>query len=290
MRPFRRDHGMTLFQRVCPRRFFDRLGRLDGVVEANERKALEDRGLHTRSALAARVAKTGLTATAKAPVERAHLRKALAAYVVAEVNGKAHPLPARVIGELWASRRELVLVALIGLAAYGVVRALGRPERHVVAARDLAPFQVIGPADVKADDADVDFGVYASPADVVGRVPLHVIGEGDPLRKDDLSRVSFAQQEGLDGRRIVSLTLPEPSAALAVPRSRVTLLLSPRSGAPPADSGGAVVTDVIVLASRMAGDTSSIVVAVGEGDLGALARLLGRTQVTVVQPVSLSSH
>lgn len=249
-----------------------------------ERTALEASGLRTRTEVAAAAAKDGLgRIAARTPVKREHLRDALAGYVLGDAAGKTRPV-ARFAGQAWANWREIVLLLMAALGGYGVVRWLGHPERHVVAARDLAPFQVIGAADVKATDSDIGFGVYARGVDVEGRVPLQVIRAGEPLRKDQLSGVQFAQQSGLEGRQIVSLPVPRQSAALAVARSRVTLLLSPRPGAA-GDGSGVMLKDVIVLGTQVTGDSSLVVVAVGEAQLSSLTRLLGSTQVTVVQPV-----
>jgi hypothetical protein len=70
---------------------------------------------------------------------------------------------------------------------------------------------------------------------------------------------------------------------LAVAGTHAALLLSPRD--PAAADTGEVVEDVIVLNSREAGDSSSVVVAVLEKYLPVLAHSLGRAEAFLIQKV-----
>lgn len=258
---------------------------LDGIrrlpkLPDEARAKLEAAGLRTRTALAERVAQVGLTATAEETgVDRGCLRDALAHYSLDEAEGRTRPLPLRLLAQLVLNWRELVLLGLLAAAVLGLDRARGRPEGEVVAVRDLAPFQVIGEKDVRVRRTEAGFGTFASPGEVTGRFPLQVVAQGKPLLRDRVSRVRFTAE--LEGRSVLSLPVTPNSATLAVPRSRVLLLVSPTEGG--ADAPFAVLRDVIVLDSRVAGDTSSVVVAVSAADSVVLAPLLGRSRVTVAQ-------
>jgi len=256
-------------------------------IASSHASALIHAGVGTREQLLDRVAADGLDATlAKTSVDPARVRDALARYVLREVTTATHRWPSRVLREVVANWREALLAVLVVLTVLGVVRAAGRPERVVVAVRDLAPFQVIGPADVKEVATEADFGTFASGAEVAGRFPFQVVAAGKPLRRDRVSRIRFPRPSELEGRRIVSLPVAKRSAALAVPTTRVTLVLSPRDGQAAGATAGAILDDVIVLDASAEGDTSLIVVALRKDDLPALARLLGNSELTVVQPVA----
>jgi hypothetical protein len=260
---------------------------LDGIrklpkLTDEARAKLAAAGLRTRRALAERVAQVGLSATAgETGVDRGCLRDALAHYSLDEAEGRTRPLPLRLLAQLVLNWRELVLLGLLAGAVLGLDRARGRPEREVVAVRDLAPFQVIGEKDVRVRRTEAAFGTFASPGEVTGRFPLQVVAQGKPLLRERVSGVRFTRPADLEGRSVLSLPVTPNSATLAVPRSRVLLLVSPTEGG--ADAPFAVLRDVIVLDSRVAGDTSSVVVAVSAADSAVLAPLLGRSRVTVAQ-------
>ena len=260
-------------------RWLDEVGKLPELTDA-ERAHLAGGELYTRTALAARVARDGLETTARTGIDPVRLRDALASYSLAEVKGKTRPFPVRALRQVFINWREIVLLAALVLLAAGIRRAAGHPERVVEATRDLSPFHVIGPGDVTERRTEAGFGVYASPGDVVGRFPLQAIVAGAPLARDRLSRVRFERPAELQGRRVVALPVTRQSAALAVPGSRVFLLLSPTQGG---ETKSHVLKDVIVLNARAAGDTSSMVVAMTGSDFDAMGPLLGRSLVTVVQ-------
>ena len=246
----------------------------DGLGPTAVRTLVDPHLLEGKDADAANAVKEGA---------RERLRDALAASFLAEKDGTDRSRLRRGLARItWL---EPVLLLLLALVAFGVWRALQRPERQVVAARELYPFQVLAPGDVRVDTTFAAFGTFSDPGAVVGRFPLRVVQPGDPLVRSGLSAVRGPRLDELEGRRIVSLPVPAQSAALAVPRTRVTLLLSPRERRGDA-SEAAVLTDVIVLDRRVSGDTSSIVVALpGDSSVATLARALAASQVYVVQQV-----
>jgi hypothetical protein len=116
---------------------------------------------------------------------------------------------------------------------------------------------------------------------VVGRFPLRGIPAGEPLRVSETSRIR-AQASELRGRHILTLPVNRRTLPLAVAGTRATLVLAPRG----ADAPAAIVNDAIVLNAGETDDSASVVVAVRETDLAALARSLGASEVFVVQPVT----
>jgi hypothetical protein len=252
-----------------------------------ERATLALGELCTRTELASLVARDGLTATvAQTRMDRGRLRDALVRYSLAEAKGRTRALPVRVLRAVAGNWRELVLLALAGFAAAGVWRALGHPESVLVAAHDMAPYQVIGAGDVKQRRTEAGFGTYARPGEVTGRFPLQPVTAGDAMRRDRLSRFRVTRPADLRDRRVVSLPVTRQSAPLAAPGSRVLLLLSPTQAG---DGGARVLHDAIVLDARVAGDTSSVVVAITVGDFDVLGPLLGRSLITVARQRAIPS-
>ena len=262
------------------RRWVDGVGKLAELNDA-DRNQLTSHGLDTRAALAEHVGRAGLTKTVQeSRVDRDRLLISLAHYAQAEADGRTRALPLRVIRTLWRNRREGVLLALLLLAIFGVRRALERPERVVIAARDLVPYQVIGETDVGQRKTEAGFDTYPSLDSVIGLYPLRVINAGEPVRRDLMSRVRIANPADLRDRRVLGLSVTRQSAALAAPGSRVILLFTPTAAE---DTAQRAVRDAIVLDARAAGDTSSIVVAMRLQDFNALGPLVARSTVTVVQ-------
>jgi hypothetical protein len=262
------------------REWRDGVGKLQGLDPA-ELKTLRGGDLHTRTALAATVARDGLTATAtRNRLNRVHLRDAMAMYALREADGRTRPLSMRVLRWVWRNWLEGVLLMVLLLAALGVRRALERPERVVIAARDLVPYQVIAPADVQQARKEAGFGTYGSLDDVIGLYPLRVINDGDAVRKDQMSRVRIADPAHLRDRRVLALSVAPQSAALAAPGSRVILLFTPTSEE---ETAQRVVRDVLVLDARATGDSSFVVAAVSLRDFDALGPLVARSTITVVR-------
>jgi hypothetical protein len=260
-------------------RWLDGVRKLKGL-SADERSVLSSSPTYTRTKLAARVAEEGLEATADKRMDPGRLRDTLARYALAEVNGKTRLLPIRLLRAALRNWREAVYLLALVLLVAGVRRAMGHPERVVVAARDLVPYQVIEDTVVVQPRREADFDTYTSLDDVIGRFPLQAINKGDPVPRNRLSRVQFENPAILRGRRALALSVPAASAALAAPGSRVMLLFTP------AESGGQAgheVADALVLDARTVGDASSVVVAVTASDLDALKPLLGRSLVTIAQ-------
>jgi hypothetical protein len=260
-------------------RRLDGVGKLKGL-SAGERSVLSSSPTYTRTKLAARVAEEGLEATSGNRMDPGRLRDALARYAIAEVNGKTRLLPIRLLHAALRNWREVVYLLALVLLVAGVRRAMRHPERVVVAAQDLLPYQVIEDATVVQPRREAGFDAYTSLDDVIGRFPLQAINKGDPVPRDRLSRVQFENPAALRGRRALALSVPAASAGLAAPGSRVMLLFTP------AESGGQaahVVGDALVLDARAAGDASSVVVAVTARDFDALKPLLGRSLVTIAQ-------
>jgi hypothetical protein len=261
-------------------RWLDAASRLEGLTPA-ERATLAVGELCTRRALAARVARDGLrTTAARTNIDPARLRDALAPYALREAEGRTRPLSIRAAAEVLRNWHELVLLAMLVLAVVGVRRVLDRPERVVVAARDLVPYQVIGAADLRQRRTEAGFDTYPAVDSVIGLFPLRVINTGERVRRDQMSRVRISDPADLRGRRVLGLAVTAQSAALAAPGSRVSLLFTPTDE----EQGTArLVGDVLVLDARAAGDSPSVVVALRADDFTALGPLLARSTITVVQ-------
>jgi hypothetical protein len=258
------------------------IGRLEGISR-DEAADLRAHGIRTVEALEERVAKRGLAGAVRGRLVSAEtVGAALGRHVLRERQGKAGPLLARTVHRARIHRPDALVAVLFVAAGFLLGRALDRPERSVLAKGDLAAFQVIGPGDVRVVRTASDFGTFATREDVVGRFPLQALPAGDPLRRDQLSRVRFTRPEELAGRRVVSLPAVPHALPLARPATRVALLLPP----PAPGAAGPVVEDAIVLGARAAGDSSSLVVAVAEAALPAL-RTLGGGRVLVLQQVAL---
>jgi flagella basal body P-ring formation protein FlgA len=266
--------------------WLDASSRLKGLTDA-ERATLAAGELSTRRALAARVARDGLSATAaKTNIDRARLRDALASYALREANGQTRPGPVRAMAAVFRNWRELVLLAALVLAVAGVRRAMGHPERVVVARHTLEPYQVIGEGDVRQRKTEAGFGTYASLDDVVGLYPLRVIDKDEPVRRAELSRIRLKNPAALRDHRVVGLAVTAQSARLAAPGSNVSLLFTPTQ----AGDTARVVGDVLVLDARATGDSSSVVVALRASDFDALRPLVARSTITVVREPVVSSR
>lgn len=264
----------------------DDIAKVDGL-SPGDAKTLRVAGIGTRGALVALVGKVaagGIDAATPnlSPAERKAVCDVLARYVLSDIEGETRPLPIRVVRRTAANWREVALFLLLIAAACGVTRAIRQPEQAVVAKHDLVAFQVIDSEDVEVVRAPTDFSTFAKEIEVLGRFPLRMVKAGEPLRRDSLSRTSFPRTADREGRRIVSIPIDRHSMALAVPRTRVDLLLSPRS-ADDTGSSVSILTDAIVVDAQATGDTSWIVVALRERDLSTLTRLLASSQVFVVQ-------
>jgi hypothetical protein len=262
------------------------IGRLSGI-SYGEASDLRSQGIRTVEALEARVALLGLPAAVQGRLASpGTIREALAQHALREAEGETRPLALRVLRFPRTNWLDVAVAVLLALAVAGVARAILRPERSVVAVRDLAAFQVIGPADVEVRSTAADFGVFAAAEDAVGRFPLQVVPAGGALRRDRLSRIRFPRPEELAGRRILTLPVAPHALALARPGTRVAVLLVPGDSAGARATAGSLVEDVMVLNAGGAGDTASLVVAVREAALPAL-RSLGSSQAIVLQQVAL---
>ncbi len=258
------------------------VAKLQGLAAA-EISALRTSGIETVEELEARVAREGFSSTVPdGGVSARALFDALVQHVLLEAAGKTYPFPRRALAFLRTKWMDVLLLALAGGIAAGILHAAGRPERVVVAVRDLAPFRMIGPEDVEERRTEAEFGAFTSAEAVVGHFPLHFVPAEKPLLKDRLSRVRFAGPHEMDGRRILSLPVSAQSLPLAVPGTRVALLLSPRTPPDSAAAAPVVVNDVMVLNALGAGDTAAVVVAVPEAALAALAPSLGSFQAFVL--------
>lgn len=261
------------------------IGRLKGISD-EEASDLRSHGIRTVEALEERVARQGLPAVVQGRlVSLRTIREALAQHALRDAAGKTRPLLLRVLRFPKTHWLDVIVGALLVLAGVGIERARRHPGQSVVAVRDLAAFQVIGPKDVKVSSTAADFGVFTASGDVVGRFPLQGVSAGEPLRRDRLGG-RLPDPEELEGRRIVSLPVAPHAVALARPGSRVALLLSPRDLRAAGPAADPVVEDVMVLNAIGAGDSSSLVVAVREGALPAL-RSLGSSQAIVLGQVTL---
>ena len=246
---------------------------------------LRSAGFATAEALRDLVATDGLDAAVERTwVSTRRLRRALARHAVREAEGRTRPPALRALEWAGDNRLELCLLVLAVLAAAGLARAALRPERDVVAVSDLAPFRIIGPADVEERRTQADFGTFASPADVVGRFPLEKVPAGEPLRRELLGRVRFERGDELAGHRVVAVPVAPHSVALALPGARVTLLLVPE-GDQEAGQQAHVVDGAMVMDVRGAGDTASLVVAIPEAALPGALPALGGSRAVVLQRV-----
>lgn len=255
-------------------------------LSADEISGLRRDGLGTVEALCERIARNGFDATVD-PLEVSPrtVRRALARHALREGAGRTRSGLARARGMFAAALPEALLVGAAVLLAVLGVRAVGVPERHVVATRDLPAFHLVAPADVEARAAHADFGTLRSGHQAAGRILLRAVAAGEPLSSAGLSRVRFPDPRALHERRIVSLAVVPHTLRLAVPAGRADLVLSPRGTVPAGGADHALVRDVIVLDVRETADAASVVVAVRDADAPVLGRLLGRSDVYVVQPV-----
>jgi hypothetical protein len=172
----------------------------------------------------------------------------------------------------------LLLVAGVGL----LFRAASRPEQIVVPKRELPALHIIDSADVTVRRELSSFGMTGTVKEVQGRLVLRSLPGGRAIPKDQLSSVTFEDPSSLASRRLISIPVPGHGLALAREGGRVDLILSPReqrNGAEP----HATVYDAIVLRTQGGGDTASVVVAVDSASVSLLARLLGSSDVFIVE-------
>lgn len=158
------------------------------------------------------------------------------------------------------------------------------PKELVVAgAAGLPAFHLIGADDVRVVEGPVESGVFTSSTEVEGRYTLQSVPPGAPLRSEQVSAVRLSKQD-FEGRQILTVPIRSDTlSATVAPGDHVSLLFSPRD-----DSAKSLqpqlLDDVITLAMERGGDMVSLVVAVNADEISALAALLGRSDIFVLQP------
>jgi hypothetical protein len=198
-------------------------------------------------------------------------------------------------GGSWISRNWLELVLLFGLALIvglflfsrsrgelaGLPAPLGQSEplqvQVVVSAPGGLPtFHQIGTGDLTLALRPSQPDSFLEVGDVVGRFTLQAIPAEATLLANQLS----APIEGSASMRILSLPVASHQLAIIQAGKPAFLWLSPNQ---PGEGTGSFTgpIEVIVLADSIDGETGSIVVAVKEVDLTALANGLGYSDVIV---------
>jgi hypothetical protein len=192
----------------------------------------------------------------------------------------------------WLERHMLEWALIAAFLALVLSAVLSRsmttdaaPKELVVASEvGLSAFHLIGAGDVRLVEGPAEPGTFTSSKDVEGRYSFQAIPAGVPLRSEQLSAVRLSPQD-LDGRQILTMPIAKATlSATAVAGGRVSLLVSPRDGSE-TSLQPLLLDDVILLAVERDGDATSVVVAINADEIAALAALLGRSEIFVLQPV-----
>lgn len=149
----------------------------------------------------------------------------------------------------------------------------------------LAPYQVIGPEDLRETVMPRETAAVTSVDAALGRYTLRSVPHGAPLHSGDISGVRVSEAD-LRGKRILSVPVRAGTISAGVVHgARVSLLLSPRAnGLPYATPPAAARSfDAMVLSVVPQGAAASLVVAVDQDDLQTILPLLGTSEVFVSQ-------
>jgi hypothetical protein len=151
----------------------------------------------------------------------------------------------------------------LGLTVVAVAALLGllllsqqSGEQKVVAARDLAAFVAVGPADVKLEPGKAAAGGFKNARDLGSRYPLLDVKKGTALNERDFSSGSWQPQTGDASLLEVPLKGGWDFAGWKMP-VKATLVASPRQASA---AGSAVTLPVLVVGVKTAKNATNVLV------------------------------
>ena len=197
----------------------------------------------------------------------------------------AYEAGAALISESVAGRKALRALRKGDPVLVADVEPAAAPVPQVVVAADggLEPLQIVGPNDVRMEEAPRADDSFTSTTDVVGRYALAAAPKGEVLRSGQVSQSQLARAD-MDGRELVSLPFGIAAVSRTVaPGTNVSLLFAPRDRRCETPDA-CTVSNLVVWAVERRDFAASIVVAVGLAERDKLRGLLANSDVFVLQP------
>ncbi len=199
--------------------------------------------------------------------------------------------------DFWLKRHSLdvgiflglcILIAFIFQAPKSCVSrrtSLAFGQMVVCGGTELLAYHVIRAGDVTVMEATMQPETFAITEDVIGRYPLESIQPGQPLRKNQLSKVRLAELEVKD-RYLVSLSVKAGAVSPSVEQgSHISLLLSMRSSDNKPIRDSLILKDAIVLSLEQKGDVILAVVAIPQQEAKKVVPMIPKSDVFLMKPL-----